>query len=313
MGRVLLLGATGFIGRHVRREFIDARPVHELVCLARAGAEADDAAHGGKWHAMDLVAASRQELVDLVHEVRPTAVVNCAGVTGGDLETQVAGNILIVGRLLDAMSGAAPPIRFVQVGSAAEYAAAKGELAVDEESPTEPISAYGIAKLAASKLVLAARRSAGVDGIVLRLFNPIGAGMPESSLPGHAAAAIREALVTGGPVRLGPLDAYRDFVDVRDVSRAIVAASVKASIGWPLLNVGRGEAVQARWLIRELAGVAGYGGPIREARNPGSPRSERIRWQLASIGRIRDALGWEPRFTLHQALSELWTAVMSAP
>jgi len=313
LGRVLLLGATGFIGRHVQREFTATRPVDELVCVARADHADGDPVQVVRWRALDLVAASRQAIVDLVRDVRPSAVVNCAGVTDGDLEAQIAGNVLLVGRLLDALRDAAPAIRFVHVASAAESGASTGKSAVDEESPTEPITPYGVAKLAASQLVLAARRTAGGDGIVLRLFNPIGAGMSQGSLPGHAAAAMRDALAGGSPVRLGPLDAYRDFVDVRDVSRAIVAAAIAPSIGSPVLNVGRGEAVQARWLVRELARIAGYGGPIEEVEDPGSPRSQAIRWQAASIDRIREALGWQPRFTLHEALGELWSAVIGSP
>ena len=309
MGRVLLLGASGFIGRHVRREYTATRPQDELVCVARAAPEDSESASLVRWRALDLVADGRQAVVELVRDTRPSAIINCAGVIEGDVETQVERNILLVGRLLDAVRGAAAGVRFVQVGSAAEYAATTDQSAVDEESPAEPITVYGVAKLAASRLVLAAARNAGVDGVVLRLFNPVGAGMSRGSLPGHAAAAIREALDGGTPVRLGPLDPYRDFIDVRDVSRAIVAASVAPSIGYPVLNVGRGEAVQARSLVRELAGIARYTGPIEEADDPGSPRSQAIRWQVASIDRTRDALGWHPRFTLHQALAELWSAV----
>ena len=61
--------------------------------------------------------------------------------------------------------------------------------------------------------------------VVLRVFNPVGPGAPEESLPGRVAAELRRALASGAEVRLGSLDAVRDFVDARDVADAVIAAA----------------------------------------------------------------------------------------
>src|SRR5206468_1837433 len=85
-------------------------------------------------------------------------------------------------------------------------------------------------KLAGTCLVRTAR-AAGLDAVVLRVFNAVGAGMPANTLPGRVAAQLRTALRGGGEVRLGSLDTVRDFVDIRDIADAALAAALALAAG----------------------------------------------------------------------------------
>lgn len=300
--RVLLLGASGFLGRHVAAA---ARRDRGIELVAHAGRSS-----GGRNvapMALDLLEADDAELRDFLRRAAPDAIVNAVGATGGDRERLEALNVRLVARLLAAQSEAAPEARFVQLGSAAEYGATPQGVPIDEESAARPVSDYGATKLAATELILAARDRA-TDAMVLRVFNPLGGGMAGDTLPGNAARLLRAALLAGDQeIRLGPLDDCRDFIDVHDVADAALLACLRPT-QWPVLNVGSGEAVLTRDMVLRLAAVAGFEGRVSEDA-AGSARSPRVPWQQADIQRAQHDLGWRPRHTLDEALAAVWKGI----
>jgi nucleoside-diphosphate-sugar epimerase len=293
--RVAVAGASGFIGRHVSQALADAG--HEALLLARSR----PVGVIGRWRALPTEGTA---LRDLLRAESVGVLVNCAGATRGSAAELEAANVALVTRLLHAVADA--NVRFVQVGSAAEYGPGDPGKPVREDHDGNPPSEYGISKRAATDRVVAAGSAGGVLGVVLRVFNPIGAGVSPDSLPGRAAQLIRDALPDRA-VHLGPLGMTRDFVDVRDVADAVVTACAAELAPGLVLNIGSGRGTTARELIRELASVAGHAGPILEDA-AGSPRSDAIEWQVADIGAARSALDWAPRRSLREAVAALWEA-----
>jgi nucleoside-diphosphate-sugar epimerase len=291
MSRVTVVGATGFVGTHVMRALLAAG--HEVSARPRSGLTT----RGADRH--------RQRLDDRP----PAAMVNCAGLTHGTLAELQAANVELVADLLRQLVGS--DTRFVQIGSAAEYGPGPLGVPITEDHPARPVSDYGATKLAATGLILDAARDGLVSGAVLRVFNAVGAGSSEELLPGRAAHLLRLALQDGGPVRLGPLAATRDFVDMRDVADVVVAAVSASTVSGQILNVGSGQGTTARELVRLLAEAAGYTGPILEA-EPDPRRPEGVDWQVADISRTKTLLGWVPRRTLREAVDELWSAASPA-
>jgi len=290
--RVLLLGANGFIGRHVHRELADDDRVTEVVVAGR--------------DAVDVVADSAGTLAATLRQIQPDAVVNCTGRLAGTGSELVASNTSATAKLLDAIAATDPAIRFVRLGSASEYGTVAAGRPVAEDAPTAPVSEYGVSHLAGTRLVELASAAGRVDGVVLRVFNPIGPGLHEENMLGRAVALLREAIRTGADrIELGSLGAYRDFVDVRDVARAVRAAVVVTSPPRRVFNVASGQTVSARSAVEQLAGAAGFGGRIVE-RGSGPARSAAVPWIQADVRRARAVLGWSPVYPLADSLKAIW-------
>ena len=178
---------------------------------------------------------------------------------------------------------------------------------VKETAWTRPKSEVAVTKLAATELICDAVESGRISATVLRVFKPVGAGSPPSSFVGRAVLGIREALAGGHrTVTLGGLESAGDFIDVRDVAGAVLAASrLRSSPGQPVvLNVGRGIPVSSRWLVERLAKIAGFEGEIIDAtRGPTGP----VACQFADMTAVQKALAWTPRYLLSEALGQAWS------
>jgi len=253
-------------------------------------------------HTLRLSSDTVEPLARHLARTKPQAIVNCAGRTSGEPAALLRANVEPVVALIEAMRLAALDARLVHLGSAAEYAEVTGR-PTDEDAPVDPSSPYAAAKLAAFRQVNDAAES-GLDAVAVRVFNPIGPGLPPTTLPGRAARLLREAATTGGAeVELGPLDAVRDYVDLRDIAAAVLLLATEPDLGHRIYNVGSGRPTLVRDLVGMLAGRVGFSGEIRETAD-GSPRSGGMGHQVADIARMR-AIGWSPTVDLGASVDAL--------
>ncbi|MEU9028561.1 NAD-dependent epimerase/dehydratase [Streptomyces sp. NPDC048383] len=322
--RVLLIGANGYLGRYVADRLL-ADPAVQLTALGR-GDDADVR--------FDLATGSPGALTRFLDAVHPGVVINCAGATRGGARELTRHNTVAVATICESLRRSGCGARLVQLGCAAEYGPSQPGSSTAEDAVPRPGGPYGVSKLAATELVL----GSGLDAVVLRIFSPVGPGTPAGSPLGRLAEAMRRAMQSGdGELKLSGLGVQRDFVDVRDVARAVHAASLSAAQG--VVNIGTGRAVRLRDAAAVLARVAGYGGALHELDLPqhghpgrppglaaiGSPRSEATPeqiagtapqpypypdgcgpWQQADVRTARDRLGWRPRINLEESLADIW-------
>ncbi|MEV6952368.1 NAD-dependent epimerase/dehydratase [Streptomyces sp. NPDC051183] len=327
--RVLLIGANGYLGRYVADRLL-ADPAVQLTALGR-GDDADVR--------FDLATGSPGALTRFLDAVHPGVVINCAGATRGGARELTRHNTVAVATICESLRRSGCGARLVQLGCAAEYGPSQPGSSTAEDAVPRPGGPYGVSKLAATELVL----GSGLDAVVLRVFSPVGPGTPAGSPLGRLAEAMRRAMQSGdGELKLSGLGVQRDFVDVRDVARAVHAASLSAAQG--VVNIGTGRAVRLRDAAAVLARVAGYGGSLHELDVPhggpqqhahpgrpaglaaiGSPRSEATpeqlaaaapppypypdgcgAWQQADVRTARDRLGWRPRINLEESLADIW-------
>ncbi len=301
MPLVLVLGANGFIGSHVAAA-LGAQPDVEIV---GAGLGTPLPGLERRWLDLDLLAGDAARLVAELRAARPDTIVNCTGASAGSTADLIRLNVLVTARIVEALDKSGLATRLIHFGSAAEYGPGQVGKPVTESACARPVSPYGIAKLAATQIVLAAA-DRGREAVVLRVFNALGPAMPENSLPGTAQRRLSEAVAASASrIELGPLGSVRDFVDVRDIAAAVVAACRVPSLDATLVNVASGTGHTARELVEALARAVGFAGEIAEGA-AGSPRSSDVPWQVADIALARRILGWQPVHDLRSSV-ELMT------
>ncbi|MGW4040597.1 NAD-dependent epimerase/dehydratase family protein [Streptomyces sp. NPDC004778] len=295
---IVVLGAGGFLGTHICRALAD---VGDRVVTLPAG--------------FDLVTAEPGRIAGFVAEA--DAVVNAAGRAWKADERQMhTGNVELPFRVLRALALLDRRPTLVQLGSSHEYGPGTSGAGTRESTEPAPVTLYGRTKLLGARAVLDAARAGAQPGVVLRIANVCGPGTPPGSLLGSVTARLarlaREPGAAGVPaeLRLPPLRAWRDFVDVRDVADAVLA-TVRADdveVSGQVINIGSGAAVHTRDLVGRLVAVSGL--PVRiveEAPAGGQPRVD-TEWQQLDVSRAAEVLGWEPRRSLDQSLRDLLAA-----
>jgi nucleoside-diphosphate-sugar epimerase len=172
---------------------------------------------------IDLSQENQNTIAEAILEYDIGVIVHCAGSATSDSESLIRDNLKATTVLINAVSYGKRGLPFCHLGSSAEYKPLKKPQKTTEKTPTEPVGEYGKVKLQTTKEVLKASFQGDISGYVLRLFNPIGNGMPETNLVGRVCEILRNEQEQY--LSLGNLNSFRDYVDIRDVARAIIQAS----------------------------------------------------------------------------------------
>lgn len=303
--RVLIIGGHGFTGPHLVHALGETETHTQVVVHSRSTSPS-----------LDLL--DRNTISHSIEEASPDAVVCLAACTRGSnaldfYETNVVG----VENLLLALDDAEFKGRLVLVGSSAIY----GELAAESgsqqyqegDAALNPVSHYGISLIAREQLARAAAVHLDYSIYMTRTFNLIGPNMPDHLAFGRfqkQMAAVIEG--TQELVESGPLDAMRDFVDVRDAAMAYVAL---IGLNRPprttsIFNVSSGEARAVSEFFDVAESVAGrsFERTINEKwRNPRDVRS-----QTGSYRKLHDETGWRPRISFEQSVADLLSSLTDA-
>ncbi|MCJ0875819.1 NAD(P)-dependent oxidoreductase [Streptomyces sp. AP-93] len=304
--RVAVLGATGFIGRALCAT-LDERG-HGLLAVAR---KEPTVTLPGEFVAFDLTLDPPAALAEILTAHRIDVVVNAAGGDWGLTDEQmVPANLGMVERLLETLGGMAKPPRLVHIGSVHEYGLFPVGTTYTEDSPARPSTVYGRVKLRATELITEAVRDQGLDALVLRLGNVVGAGQPVHSLLGVMAGKLAEGRAAGGGAELSlmPLTAQREFLHLGDAVEAIAAALVPARGCPPVLNLGLGRATSAREVVELLIEESRVPTRIVEVPAPAGSGPE-TEWHQLDMSATERALDWKPTRSLQGAVAELWAAV----
>ncbi|MBA6440896.1 NAD(P)-dependent oxidoreductase [Streptomyces sp. GMR22] len=298
-GSAVVIGGTGFLGRHICAAL--AAHGYDVLAVARKPAQPIP---GARFLPLDVAAATVGDIAEAVGSA--DLVVNAAGDLGADDEERMtAGHVLLVDRLVRAVSTLRRRPRLLQLGTVHEYGPVPEGTAIAEDHPTAPGSLYARTKLAGSRIVLDATEAGRVDGCVLRLTNGCGPGAPLHGFLGRLAAQLR-ATSEDAPLTLTVVDDQRDFVDVRDIAEAVVLAAGTRATGH-LINIGSGTATSMRELAGILVSVSGV--PPHLVRKGQAPvHSKGGAWTQADIRLARGRLGWSPRVPLERSLRDLWAA-----
>jgi nucleoside-diphosphate-sugar epimerase len=276
--KVLVTGASGFVGRALVEELRHADAAYEVHPLGR---EAGDLSQEGVADA--AVATSRPEVI--VHGAARIGVVRCED----EPELAVRSNVLATA--LVARAAAAQGARFVYLSTSDVYGSAA---AADEETPPAPESLYALTKLWGEQ---AAALYAAKGLAVLRLANPYGPGVDAGQAKGAVPSMLRQA-DAGEPIPVFRGEA-RTFCWIGDVVRAIRLVVEAGAEG--TFNVGSdGEAVSLADVARVACELTGAPHELIEEVEPPPGR---VMTRIATE-RIR-ALGWRPQVPLDEGMRQL--------
>jgi UDP-glucose 4-epimerase len=194
---------------------------------------------------------------------------------------------------------AAHHARVVYASSASVYGEPES-LPMRETDPPRPQTPYCITKLACEQLLGFYGRRHGLPWIALRFFNVFGPGQnTDAYYTSVVLTFVRRILDGEPPVIDGRGEQSMDFVHVDDVARAVVAA-LDSDVSGAVVNVGTGESTSVARLAEILLAE------LRSDLTPVfRPRDVLVSRREADITRARTLLGWTPRISVEQGLSEI--------
>jgi UDP-glucose 4-epimerase len=191
-------------------------------------------------------------------------------------------------------------IRRVVFSSSSSVYGVRSELPVTEGLPVDPLSPYGVSKLAAERYCVAfSRVYEGLETAVLRYFNVFGPRQSPASQYAAAVPLFIARIAAGEPITVfGDGEQSRDFTYVANVVDATIAAAHADGANGRIFNVAASAPTTVNALADEIGAIVGK--PVRKEYAPA--RAGDIRDSWADISAAREVLGWEPRVGLREGL-----------
>lgn len=304
--RVLVTGATGFVGRAVVRR------------LAHAGHQPVAAVHH---RAATFPAGVETVAVDVLdpQSVKAAAtgvdaVCHLAAITRGResfaqpiryYRVNLDGTLNVLEALASAGSEAPPKLVFV---STCLVYGEPEQQPIGEDAVPQPTNPYGASKLAAEQAVAAQAATGAIGATVIRTFNVAGAvdGITDQDEARIIPKAIAVASGRADVLYVnGDGSVVREFVHVDDLAAAVLLGLDNATAGQcQTYNVGSGDGVSLRDIIATTEMVTGKRLPVEH--RPPAPEPQRL---VSDSSRIRQKLGWQPaRSDLHSIVEDAWRA-----
>lgn len=298
--RVLVTGATGFIGQHLVLRLADDG--NEIISCSRAASGPPGAKHHVQHDFRESAPLPEVGPLDaIIHLAAASSVVDAQEDPAGVTQVNVQGTLAAL--LLAREQGA----RFVLASSQRVYR--MGPLPLQEEAARNPVDLYGFTKLAAELYVAMVARVHGVPSAIVRPFSVYGPGQVITRGISGVVSILAQRALSGGEMRV--LSRYpKDFVDVTDVADGIARALAACQSPPRAYNVATGAPTTVLALAQMLRDIAGSASPIVEDYTHDEPGG-----LVANIDRARRELGYEPQVGLEEGLRRYvtWLSNHSAP
>ena len=305
--RVFITGATGFAGRHL----MAALPHSEYIVY---GTSYPQPPHPGEKSIVHLDVRAERGVFEAVQQARPDWVFHLAAVSNvgaswarkrDTLETNVMGTF----HLLEALKKFSPGARVLFVSSSDIYGFSEGgpgdrPKAFAEDDPFCLVSPYALSKFNGELLAGFYSRCEGLDIVIARPFPHTGPGQSADFVCSDWARQViqiergsQEAVI-----RVGNLEAQRDFTDVRDTVRAYVLLLQEGGKG-EVYNICTGRGAALRDVLGALVSSASRN--VRVEQDPERLRKVDIPSLVGDNRKIRKETGWEPQIPLQKTLADL--------
>ena len=306
MRRALITGIAGFAGSHL------AQLLHGTADIW--GTHIDDNLEniegitGVNLVQCDLLVP--EQAAGAIRRARPDVIFHLAAQSAPSLSIAnpaetLKNNIFSTLNLFEAAQAYSPEAVILNAGSGDAYGEVdEGLLPVKESTPFEPLNPYAVSKAVVDMMARQYFKTKGLSVIRCRPFNHIGPRQaPNFAAPAFAKqiAEIEAGIKTEKVLKAGPLDARRDFLDVRDTVAAYALLSEKGAPG-EAYNICSGKAVRIQEILDTLIELSTE--KIEVAHDPSRLRSGEAKTIYGDNAKLK-ALGWTPGHELAESLNAL--------
>lgn len=291
MARALILGGTGFIGKHI----VKAAQVRrwDIMCTSLSGKSLP----GIESFQVDLT--SSPATAEFLRGKQFDYVINCAGYIdhkpfgsgGRELIDQHLNIVMNVAQHLDRSSLKC----FLQLGSSDEYG--NNPAPQQEDMREASIAPYSFGKVASTHLLQMLHTTEGFPAVVARIFLAYGPGQDARRFLPQIIAGCLEGRTF--PVSAG--EQLRDFCFISDVVEGVLRCCESPAASGKVINIASGRPVTIREMMQRVRDAIGSGTP--EFGKVPYRAGENMRL-FASVDRARKLLGWEPVVDLDQGIRE---------
>jgi len=299
MAKALVTGGAGFIGSNLVRGLLEAgddvRVLDNFSTGSRANLDGVD---------VEIVEGELRSYERVHNAVRGTEVVYHLGALGSvprsvqDPLTSSAVNV--EGTLNVLLAARDEGVRRVVFSSSSSVYGARRDLPADESLAADPISPYGVAKLAAERYCVSfSRVYESFETVVLRYFNVFGPRQSPFSQYAAMVPLFITAIAAGRPVTIfGDGEQSRDFTYVANVVDATMRAANAGGASGRIFNVAAGTPASVNTVAETIGRIVGK--PVERRFAPERPGDIRDSW--ADVTAARDVLGYVPSVDLEHGL-----------
>jgi GDP-4-dehydro-6-deoxy-D-mannose reductase len=299
--RALVLGADGFVGKHLTRHLEEAGD--EVFMGVYSGGRDSS----GRALRVDITVPDT--LKDAFRVARPEVVYHLAGISfvpeaEEDFERTLRINVAGTSNVARECHRMASGTSLVFVSSAEVYGAVAAQaLPVTELSLVQPANNYSLSKRMAELVVERYGRIGTVKTSIARPFNHIGAGQNERFVTATFALQLARIALGKAPptLRVGNLEARRDFSDVRDIVRGY---RLLAQGDGGVFNLGSGRAVSIQFILDTLVAISGV--QVTVEQDPARMRGPEVPEVYGSCKAIAKHCGWIPEITIQRSLEDVY-------
>ena len=300
--KVLITGIDGFVGKHLSEYLL--KKGYEVY-----GTTILDDYENNRIEVYKMNLLDKKNVENVINEIKPSKIFHLAGQSAVGLSWEnptltIDININGTLNLLEAVKVNTPETKILIVGSSDQYGIIKPEnIPVNEEHPQNPQSPYGISKKTQEDLCKLYAKAYKMNIIMVRPFNHIGSGQGKNFVVPDFASKIVEIEKGAIPtLKVGNLDTYRDFTDVKDIIRAYELLLKKGRVG-EVYNVGSGKEIKVSEILEKLLKMSTKIIKVEIDKEKFRPVDVPI--IVCDNRKIKEDTGWQPEISIDDTLKEI--------